>query len=172
MKLLIKLLLTISLLANLAYAAKKPSKTADKPSVGVGIGLTDYTGYDSGYSLMLNTSKPLPDVASNFGAEAVFSTTIIDPSLNNTDLSITALAAYATWYFDLNPEISIKPKVGLAYGRYATGATDDTDISLSYGFKTAYALKENKALYLDYTIIDSDLGSNVSILSFGMLFPF
>lgn len=161
---LTRLLLTTLALYNLALAA-------DKQSAGAGLGMTDVSTYDTGYSLILHANKPFADVASNFGAEAVFSTTIADPSKNGRDLSVTTLAAYATWYFDLSLKVSIKPKVGLAYGKYST-TTSTTDISLSYGFKTAYPLEGDKSLYLDYTIIDADLNFDVSILSFGMLFPF
>ena len=155
-----------SLMAVEKKATKKDNeKNSEKTYVGFGLGLTDATGFDTGYSLILNAGKSLPKVSEDFGVEGTFTRTIVDPSRNNLDLSITTIAGYATYNFKLTPAVDLKAKGGVLYERLATSVTTD-GFEVSFGFKVLYALESKKSIYLDYTIIEAD----IAIFSLGLQF--
>ena len=165
-----KLLLILAILTflhtSLFAEEKKPQTSTDeKPYVGIGLGIIDPTGFDTGYSLLLHAGKSLPKVAEHFGLEGAFSTTVIEPSIFNTDLSVTTLAAYATYKVNLTPEVDFKAKGGILYERLSSTITDDS-FEVTYGLKVLYKLKSKKAIFLDYTIIEKD----IAIFSVGLEF--
>jgi len=170
-KLFLSTLTIVALLSSNLFAEEKQaptkssSKSNEKTYVGIGLGLTEVTGLDTGFSLMLNAGKALPNVSKAFGVEGSFSHSVVDPSINNVDLTVTTVAGYGTFNFELTPKINLMPKVGILYERLSAKATDDS-FEATFGFKVLFKLESKQTLYLDYTIIESD----IAILSLGMQF--
>ena len=163
-------LISLSLLALLSSSLlaedkKTTSKAAQKSYVGIGLGFTDVTVYDTGYSLLLHAGKSLPNISKDFGVEGAFTHTVVDPSFKDIALTITTIAGYATYNFNFTPEVNLKAKGGILYERLTANATVN-EFEVSYGFKVLYALEKTKSLYIDYTIVERD----IAIFSIGLEF--
>ena len=172
-----KLLSSIAATALIATSglAFDPAKDLDlsKVYVNAGLALETVTNYDSGFALVVNAGLPIKeDGKSVVGAEVEITQTIVSPSLNTIDASITTVAAYSTYSYNINKQLFVKVRGGFLYesvtNEIGSYSVDTSDSGIAFGLHTGYNINEKMGAYVGYDFIET----NVNHITLGMNYRF
>ena len=159
-----KFFLTIAVTATIFGHAESVNNNSNSLYLGVGVSAEIPTWYNGSLAGALTLGKPLIKAGQGWiGAEAEVTNTLIDGSKNNVDFSATTLAGYATYIFDIDSKLYIKPRVGVVYKKYdinseAWGTKSTTELGIAYGFGVGIRFTDNINIYANYTMVEnSDL---------------
>lgn len=120
--------------------------------VGAGLGLEAMPKHvDNGMGLALKGGVELDQVLKNFGLEAELSTSLIAPEVNDHNIDVLTLGAYATYTIHMpNSAFAVRPKFGFILPNLGDDDLNSRDIAVSSGLAALYSLNSQIDLYAEY----------------------
>jgi len=162
-------------LSTLAAATLATASFADTYA-GAGLALESVTDLDMGYSLVLNGGQTMDNIELGEGMLAIegeFTYSMVAPSLGGYDFSTLSLAGYAAYIYAIDPQLYIKPRLGLIYrgyeATYGSYSATDSEIGIAYGIGGGYRLNEQMDVFADFTMLD---GTDLTHLTFGVQYHY
>jgi hypothetical protein len=135
-----KIILTVALFTSIFIHADNIESDSKRLYLGVGVSAETPIWYNSGWSGALTVGQSLIKLGAGWlGAEAELTHSLEDSSKNNIDFSATTLTGYATYIWDIDPKLYIKPRVGVVYKKYdidggVWGSDSNNEIGIDYLF--------------------------------------
>jgi hypothetical protein len=159
-----KIILTMAMIGTLFVHAENINSEAKSFYMGVGVSAETPIWYNSAWSGALTVGKPFMKIGEGWlGAESELTQSLEESSKNKIEFSATTLAGYATYIWDIDPKLYLKPRVGIVYKKYNIdggiwGNDGSREVGRSYGMGIGIRFLDKLNLYVDYTLIEnSDL---------------
>ena len=157
-----KIFLTIAVVAStmLLQAETIDEESSSNFYVGVGVSAESPLFYNDGWAGVLTVGKPFMKLGSGkVGAEVEVSNSLQDSSKNHIDFSATTVAGYATYIWDVDPKLYIKPRLGVVYKKYSIesdvwGDDSSNEVDIAGGLGVGVRLFDNMNIYADYTFLE------------------
>ena len=174
-KLVIPTIMSIGLLTSAGAADFIKNKYYMGGGVAVEAG---WHNYGIGAALLINGGKPIIKLGpGTIGAEVELSYTALaasyDDSYYEADLRVLSLGIFATYKYDINKDLYIRPRFGPMFTSYSYSGDSDYFYDYSYGhvatgIGVGYNLGKSMNLFSDFTIA-SDSYRRISV---GLQFKF
>ena len=103
-----------------------------------------------------------------YGIEAEYISSITPFTISATDTSYSAICVLLTYQVPLSTSLNAKIRFGGSTESLATTAATTTATAASYGGQINYDFSNTFALYMDYTIVSTD----ISVASAGLNYKF
>ena len=159
-----KLILTMAMVTSLLLHAEGKEREEKNLYIGVGISAETPLWYNSGWSGALTIGKPLVKLGNGWlGAEGELTHSLQESSKNHIDFSATTFTGYATYIWNIDSKLYLKPRVGVVYKKYDIdsdiwGSDSNSEVGIAYGVGAGIRFSDNINLYADYTLLEnSDL---------------
>ena len=156
-----KVFLTTVIVSTILLQADTIDEKSNNFYVGMGLSAENPVFYNDGWAGVLTVGKPLMKLGSSgkVGAEVEVSNSLQDSSKNHIDFSATTVAGYATYIWDVDPKLYIKPRLGVVYKKYSIesdvwGDDSSNEVDIAGGLGVGVRLFDNINIYADYTFLE------------------
>ena len=130
--------------------------------IGGGVAVENgWSHYGTGAALLLNGGKPIIKLGpGTIGAEVELSYTALAANYDgyyDGDLKVLSLGLFATYKYDIDKDLYIRPRIGPMFMSYSYGGYDYYDGGYSrgnvaIGIGVGYKLTKNMNLFSDFTL--------------------
>jgi len=147
--------------------------------IGGGVAVENgWSYYGSGLALLINGGKPIVKLGpGTIGAEVEVSYTAVAATYDyegyDSDLKVLSLGLFATYKYDINKDLYIRPRIGPMFTSYSYSGYSAYHYGYSRGHVAAgigigYNITESMNLFSDFTISTADYRR----ISVGLQFKF
>ena len=155
-----KFFLTIAIASTILLQADTIDDESNNFYIGMGVSAESPVFYNNGWAGTLTVGRPLMKLGSGkLGTEFELSNSLQDSSKNHINFSAITVAGYATYIWNIDPKLYIKPRLGVVYKKYSIdskvwGNDSSTEVEIAGGFGVGVRLFDNMNIYADYTLLE------------------
>jgi len=184
-----KILSTVAAAAVLATSsfASDVNFDANKAYLSAGVALEMVDNMDMGVALVLGGGIPFMKAGpGTLAVEGELTYSVMAPSYDDSmygtsfssDTTFMTLGAYAGYIYDINPQMFVKPRVGLIYKSadvnvnipgYGSGSETVSEIGLAVGVQGGYRLNKQLDLTVGLNLVD---GMDIMHITGGVQYHF
>ena len=170
-----KSFLTMAVVASTILLQAETIDETNSFYIGVGVSAESPIIYNDGWAGVLTVGKPFMRLGSGeLGAEVEVSNSLQDSSKNSIDFSAKTVAGYATYIWDVDPKLYIKPRLGVVYKKYSIesdvwGDDSSNEVDIAGGLGVGIRILDNINIYTDYTLLEK---SDFTHLTMGVEYLF
>lgn len=126
---------------------------ANEAYMGIGIGMLQAPkDVSSGYATELDIGMSLPSMADFFALEVNIIQTLIAPSANSEDITVSALAFYSVYMLESpDKQWLFMPKIGVMMPNLASEINPSSQVQLAMAFDVSYRLTNTFDLVAGYS---------------------